>query len=128
VKVRGEDNFDGTAAITVYASDEKGGNSSIVFNVTYEVISQINNEMLDNLKVYPNPLTDGRLNLTYNSNYAENVLVTVYSTDSKTLKKFSFIKEEGIFRKTIDLSDLAQGIYLVRININGNIITKIITR
>ncbi len=128
LKVRGEDNFDGTATITVYTSDEKGGNSSTVFNVTYEVISQINNERINNIKIYPNPLTDGKLNLAYNSSDAEKVSVAIYSTDGKALKKFSFMKAEGVFRKTIDLSDLAQGIYIVRININGSIITKTITR
>ncbi len=128
LNVRGEDNFEGSATITVYASDEKGGNSSTVFNVTYEDISSINTNKFDNIKVYPNPLIDGKLNLTYESINTENILVTIYSTDSKTLKKFSFTKAEGIFRKTLDLTDLAHGIYLVRININGSIITKIITK
>jgi hypothetical protein len=124
LKVRGEDNFEGSAVITVYASDEKGGNSSAVFDVSYEDINLINTEKFDNLKVYPNPLTDGKLNLIYESNNSENILVTIYGTDSKTLKKFSFTKAEGIFRKTLDLTDLEQGIYLVRININGTIIIK----
>ncbi len=124
LKVRGEDNFEGSATITVYASDEKGGNSSAAFDVTYEDISSINTERYNNVQVYPNPLTDGKLVLTYESNNTENIIVTIYSTDSKILKKFSFIKAEGIFIKTLDLTDLENGIYLVRININGSSIIK----
>ena len=55
-------------------------------------------------------------------------MVTIYGTDSKILKKFKFIKGEGIFRKTLDLSDLEQGIYFVRINLNRSIVTKIIKK
>ena len=128
LKIRGEDNFDGSATITVYASDGKGGNSSTNFSVTYEVINAINTNSFDYVKVYPNPIINGKLNLTYESNDKENVLITIYSTDSKTLKKFNFSKTEGIFRKTLDLTDLAQGIYFVKINIDGSTFTKTIKR
>ncbi len=128
LKVRGEDNFEGSATITLYASDGKGGSSSTSFSVTYEVINAININKRDYVKVYPNPLINGKLNLSCKSNNRENVLVTIYSTDSRTLKKFSFIKTEGLFRKTLDLTDLAQGIYFVKINLDGSIFTKTIKK
>ena len=128
LKVRGEDNFDGLAIVTVYASDGKGGNSSTNFNVTYEDIDIININILDNIRVFPNPVFNGLLDVTYESNARENILVTFYGTDGRSLKKYSFIKSEGIFRKTLDITDLAQGIYFMEININGNKVTKTIKR
>jgi len=128
LKVRGEDNFDGLATVTLYASDGKGGSSSASFDVTYEIINLINIHKLDDIKVYPNPVFTGQLDITFESNASGNVLITLYNTDGRLLGKQSFTKSEGVFHKTLDITDLAHGIYFIEININGNKVTKTIKR
>jgi hypothetical protein len=128
LKVRGEDGFDGLAAVTLHASDGKGGSSSVSFDVTYEIIDLINFHKLDDIKVYPNPVFTGQLEITFESNEREDVLLTIFSADGRLVKTYSFVKSEGVFTKTIDITNLEQGIYFVSININGKVVTKTIKR
>ncbi len=66
-----------------------------------------------NLVAYPNP-TNNQLNLAYSLKNAENVTINIINTLGQTVKSVEFqASENGV--ETLDVSDLADGIYHVKL-------------
>ncbi|WP_294736549.1 T9SS type A sorting domain-containing protein [uncultured Flavobacterium sp.] len=66
--------------------------------------------------IYPNPSTDGRINLVYdvdvlNSNKNE---VAVYSTTGQQVYRTVLNNDSGFYNKSLDLSSLTKGIYILQ--------------
>lgn len=67
------------------------------------------------LKVYPNP-TNGELNIILERNYNQ-IEISIFNSNEKKV-----LIEKN--KKTIDISHLAEGIYIVKINVDGTFSTK----
>ncbi|ASK31020.1 hypothetical protein CEY12_13290 [Chryseobacterium sp. T16E-39] len=76
------------------------------------------NEILNFGTVSPNP-SSGIFNFKLESGKDSN-LVSVYDLNGKELKKYKFLANQF----SIDLSELKEGIYLVRIESNNSVMTK----
>lgn len=69
-------------------------------------INEIDTGLIDNIVVYPNPTTE-ELNI---SNVSENSILTIVDLSGKTIKTIEPLNTEV---KTLNVSDLAPGIYFV---------------
>tara|TARA_R110001583_G_scaffold21685_11_gene82137 strand:- start:2341 stop:3984 length:1644 start_codon:yes stop_codon:yes gene_type:complete len=79
-------------------------------------LSVVKNE-IENFKMYPNPVSNGILNMSSNNN--ANKQVEIY-----TLNGQQVYSENLQFKEKINISNLNTGIYLVRIIEEGNISTR----
>jgi hypothetical protein len=70
---------------------------------------------------FPNP-TNGLTNLNYTLSKRADVSAEVYNSEGKLVKTlFNVSKQyEGIYQNGIDLSELANGIYIIRLRIGDN--------
>ncbi|MEO1253454.1 MAG: cadherin domain-containing protein [Bacteroidota bacterium] len=90
----------GTTDITVTAEDGNGERVSDTFNVTVNDVLSVNKS---EISVYPNPATD---RLYFNS--SRELIVEVLSLSGQTIKKQKV-------NSSLDLNDLNQGTYLIKI-------------
>ena len=114
----------------VFRTEDNSGNLSDDYTLyvdceyTYEVITGSVNDiaMDDLLSVYPNPTTGV---IILNTNLPENqeVNIAVYNTMGQEVAAVQNGKVSN-GQYTIDLANHANGIYYVKMNLNGNIITK----
>jgi hypothetical protein len=125
LKVSADSDFDGTSTATVEADDSRGGKVSTDFNVTYEPSSIITNK-LGQVEVYPNPMVDGLLHVSLECERNENIEITFYNSNGKLLKTFRFRSSGVTFKETLDISDIPEGIYFVKIKVKGTTITRTI--
>ena len=71
------------------------------------------------IKVYPNPVQD-RLTVDYTSNINENVLITVADITGRILISQSRTVVDGGNQLNINLNDLPEGSYVIRLQSNSN--------
>ena len=103
---------DGTHTITLTAEDEYGNVSTCSFVLTVESIIGIDENNLDaGVTLYPNPAKDV-VNLVNKANIALNTL-TVYDINGKLVINADLRNMQG--EKSIDVSSLASGVYVVQI-------------
>jgi hypothetical protein len=74
--------------------------------------SSIIEKDIDKISIYPNPATN-KLNLVFEGNMSKNLIVNVYDS------KGSLVKSETILDNEINISNLAQGLYLLTIESEG---------
>lgn len=74
------------------------------------------------VSVYPNPST-GIFNLNMTNVPVDQVEVTVMSINGQVISTSTFNSSNGNVNNAVDLSNAASGIYLMQLNINGNITT-----
>jgi hypothetical protein len=67
------------------------------------------------LQLYPNP-TNGKLNVSFNDQQKGNIILTITSMNGQLVYSESIDNFNGIYSKQVDLSNVAKGLYLVRIN------------
>ena len=114
----------------VFRTEDNSGNVSKDFTLyvdcqyTYDqIIGSVNDIATDDLlAVYPNPTTGV---IILNTNLPENqeVNIAVYNTMGQEVAAVQNGKVSN-GQYTIDLTNHANGIYYVKMNLNGNIITK----
>ncbi|AOW16149.1 hypothetical protein LPB03_01160 [Polaribacter vadi] len=78
--------------------------------------ANVNSSEFENFKMYPNPLNGNKLYF----NVSDNVNIEIYSVLGKLIQ-FSKITES---KKDMDVSNLATGIYLVKISNGNQFVTK----
>lgn len=76
----------------------------------------INDNLANNFSLYPNPVSNGVVNIRTNSQDAINILV--YDVLGKQ------VKNETITNNTLDVSNLNTGIYIVKLSQNEATVTK----
>ena len=82
----------------------------------------------DDLSVFPNP-TDGILNVHFTMNESQTVRIEVVSLTGETVYHQTIDNFKGTFDKSIDLSSLSKGVYMLRlINDKGITNNKIVLR
>ena len=70
------------------------------------------------LKAYPNPAQD-LLNVSFASSAGKVAEVSVMNTYGQTLSRENFVTSASSSRHTLDVSELASGVYLVQVTIDG---------
>lgn len=73
---------------------------------------------ISDLKVFPNPTSNGVINLQFNYNNEEEITVRIYNLIGKEVLSEKTPSSNGFYEKTVDLSDYPKGIYIVEIS-NG---------
>ncbi len=103
---------DGVHIITLTAEDEYGNVSTCTFELTVESIIGIDENSLEaGVSLYPNPATD-IVNLVNKSNIALDKMM-VYDINGKLVIQTDLRNMQG--EKTVDVSSLASGVYVVQI-------------
>ena len=92
---------------------------------TSEVTVSSNNEVdfVSDLSIFPNP-SDDLTNLTFSLEFAHNVNVSVLDFTGKVIMDREYGKLNGIQNIALNTSDLLDGVYLVNINFDGDIIQR----
>jgi hypothetical protein len=80
-------------------------------------VNQIDAE--DEICIYPNPVTDF-CNITMNKEY-EDIKINIYNTLGSKVRALNYSNSESI---SVDLSDLAKGIYIIDISLDGTVSTN----
>ena len=85
----------------------------------------IENEIID-FNLFPNP-NSGHLNIVFNSNYSQNINLSIHNLIGEVIFLEKLRSQEGQFRKAIDLTNKPNGIYILNITTNNkNINQKIV--
>ncbi len=80
------------------------------------------------INLYPNPTSD-LINIEFQLNNPETVSLTIYNLQGKTIATPTIgDKGQGKHKVTISTAHLPKGIYLVRMNVGKEIITRKIVR
>jgi hypothetical protein len=75
------------------------------------------------VSVYPNP-TNGIVNIKINNPNAKDVTIEITDIMGKTINKFTKDCDNALCEETIDLSNLDNGIYFLKITNGENHIMK----
>ena len=86
-------------------------------------ISSGDAELIDNLKIYPNP-TRGLFNISFVSDDIVTLELSVLDAYGKVIMTENKEMFVGEYTKQVDLSEYPQGIYMVHIKTNNSFITK----
>jgi thiol-disulfide isomerase/thioredoxin len=90
------------------------------------VISGVEENTISDYKVFPNPITT-TVNIQLSVKESTVTTINIIDMLGKTLKTSSHSLYTGNNTVTFDVNDLANGIYLVQTNVNGNSNTQKIT-
>ena len=101
---------------TAYGSDLNFSTSTGVGIIPAETTAE-------NISIYPNPTKD-ELNIEFELIYPENVTLTLQDYLSQQLITENYKNCSGSYKKKIDISGLAIGIYILKIQIGETVCTK----
>ena len=108
----------------VYISSDEV--SSVILVMTPEDISGVMDEenVVSSLIVFPNP-ANSKVTLTINLSQSANVSISIYDVNGKEVV---FVPEQwldtGTHNQEVDVDELSQGLYVVKINTGNTFITK----
>jgi hypothetical protein len=86
--------------------------------ITIEGSLATNNFAFNNLTVWPNP-TNGRVQLSFTPLSDQNIGITLYDLNGRSIDSQYFVPNASIFEHTFDYSGLTNGVYFLKIT-NGN--------
>lgn len=75
------------------------------------------------IKVYPNP-SNGQFNLSFENSDAQLIDVTITDLVGKTIVKKQLSNTVGSFTETINMNGIADGVYILRVNVDGKLLTQ----
>lgn len=84
------------------------------------------NDLSRSLSIYPNPTT-GLVNLEYNLDNAASMKVTVTDVVGKVVMSRDLRAASGAQRQTLDLGNLSNGMYLLKVDAGNRQVTRTIT-
>lgn len=119
----------------MYFTDFVGSASgNIGFNfqeITQEVLTVAGAEEEITFGVYPNPSVDKKVNVVFdlgNSSATENK-VSIFKLTGENVFEASLGKNKGFYNKTLDLSSLSNGVYMLKFNFGNTVkTTKLVLR
>jgi len=76
----------------------------------------------NNVSIVPNP-SNGNVNITI-SDADKNVTISVYNILGETVRAYATTESATVFNKNLDLSNMANGTYLVKIQSGSKVATK----
>lgn len=94
------------------------GTSSITKTVNILNTSGVEDIVLLNVNVFPNP-TSEFINVTYSLEMTHNLTITLYNNLGQLSYMYKLDNISGTFSKEIDLSNLSAGMYMLEINTSG---------
>ncbi|MDA8886148.1 T9SS type A sorting domain-containing protein, partial [Bacteroidia bacterium] len=119
----------GTYSLIIATTDNSGNESdefTLIIDVRYNYSTQTNSvtdlSLEDMLAVSPNP-TSGKLNINVNLPENEEINIAVFNTVGQQV----VLVENGTVSNssyTVNLDNQDNGMYYVKMTVNGNIITK----
>ncbi|HNW96888.1 MAG TPA: C25 family cysteine peptidase [Bacteroidales bacterium] len=105
-----------TAKLTVTGFNLMTSTQDVTVQSTVDIA-----ELLDQtVSVYPNPATDN-ITLSIINSINGNYNIDIVDLVGKTVYSENIAKDNTIFTKQIDLSNLSKGVYLLKYNENGNV-------
>ena len=109
-----------------------GGTSTGDISYTTELVSGAginDNEMLSLLQVYPNPISNGQLNIVLDSRQAQQVSIQVLDLSGKVVLSQTEQLYGSMSQIEVDAAALSTGVYVISISTNDTMITeKIVVR
>ncbi|WP_256012968.1 S8 family peptidase [Desertivirga xinjiangensis] len=91
----------------------------------YSVIYEASKVAAVTIKAYPNPLTGGSASqrLSFTLPETKRISLDLYNTMGQKVKTFikSSIYQQGEYTSVCDLSDVGSGVYIYRLNVDGDI-------
>ena len=117
----------GVATINVVASDSEGLSAETSFSVTIGTVTGIEDvEGTSETKVYPVPTT-GPLNIVLGKEIEGEVSISILNVTGLTQFETTVNKMSGEQLETLNISDMASGIYLVKItSAKGEIVKRVV--
>ena len=111
------DSYEGAAVLKVAGVNDCGeGEWSDGFDITVMNCTGIgNNPQGSTLSIYPNPST-GNFTLELNAN--DKVTLKILNTIGKTVYQISNMEVKGFYTQALNLNDLAEGVYYLRLEGN----------
>jgi hypothetical protein len=92
-----------------------------------KISAALNSIENSSLKIFPNPVTDGKLNIMFSSTEILPLYAEIIDLTGKTLRTYSLEnKTLGTELKTLDLADIKAGIYVCRISAANTIVSKMV--
>ena len=91
-------------------------------NIVWQSTLGVNDSKLASLSVYPNPSVDRNVTISYNNDVVSNDKNTVAVYNLAGAKVFEAQMQENI--QTLNLSELASGIYILKLQSGSNVATK----
>lgn len=107
-------------ALTISYQNVQGAftNYSASISVNSAILTGINeNNLLSDYLVYPNPATN-KINISLSNNRSENVSAQIFNTVGQLVKSENLGNSTSV-QTTIDVSDLAKGVYYVKTTVGG---------
>lgn len=97
-------------------------------SVTYEVqyASSIENIDVASVNIFPNP-NQGNFGIDFNMKKSADVEVAVFNMQGKEVYTETFAGKAGLNNKAVQMSNLSQGIYMLKLKADGNAVTKRVT-
>ena len=107
----------------IVESNEGDNEYTEYFNWSYSAVGIDENDVSNDLKVYPNPTTD-KLYVEIPDIANEQYLFEIYAFDGSLLKSIEETSGSDKFKKEIDCSVFANGTYFIKIISDKKILTK----
>ncbi len=108
------------ASANIKELDGSNSNFVSVWGKWLSSVETINDEVVNTIKVYPNPAKDfTTISLELNSEVLENIAVSINSITGQELSTFNFTLAE-LNEMKLPISNLQSGTYLLKINIGNN--------
>ena len=87
--------------------------------VIYETRNvSVEEEFAQFIQVYPNPAV-GNLHIDLSTEHATRLEIEMYSMQGQLVKQFNFNRKAGFAKHQIDVSNLAAGLYQLKLSMNG---------
>lgn len=119
-------NEDGTIYRMWFTSFTGGSTGDITFK--YEDVTTVleTEEVTANFTfgMYPNPSINKQITIVYDSNKTAKNQIEIYNISGQQVYKKQLANNSGFYNKTLDLSQLSGGMYLVKVKSGNKTITK----
>lgn len=86
---------------------------------TYKGIAHVYINAVSEFDFYPNP-ANNNINFTFNVNNDNAVTIELYDLTGRIVKNKSYTTLKGLNNKSLDVSDLPSGIYMLKAVVNNN--------
>ncbi|MGB3524884.1 MAG: T9SS type A sorting domain-containing protein [Flavobacteriales bacterium] len=96
------------------------------FSVNTSLAGIATNELERSLNVYPNPTT-GLVNLEYSLDQGAKVKVVISDVVGKVVMERTILPASGAQRETLDINNLSNGVYILKVNAGDHQATRTIT-
>ena len=111
---------DGDLDLILTGLNGSGDASAVVYNNRQNSLSTPSFTSIDKLSLYPNPVSNGILNINTNANnIAEVFEINIFSTDGKRV-----LTRKQQLDKAVNVSELQQGVYMLQLNNGQQTVSK----